>query len=63
MEAAAGAGRAVTIAQGSGAPGLARALSQAMQALPELASASRSMARTWRDEHNPDALFRVFVAT
>ncbi len=63
MEAAAGAGRAVTIAQGSGAPGLARALSQAMQALPELASASRSMARTWRNEHNPDALFRVFVAT
>lgn len=63
MESVAGPDRAVTIPQAAGAEDLARALSQAIDHLPGLSAASRSMARTWRDEHNPDALFRVFVAT
>ncbi|WP_203071784.1 glycosyltransferase [Falsiroseomonas ponticola] len=63
MESAAGPARAVTIPQGGGAGGLAGALSQAIGRLPEMTATSRTMARTWRDEHNPDALFRAFVAT
>ncbi len=63
MEAVAGPGRAVTIPQGGGGAALCRALSRAMDHLPALTAASRAMAQAWRDEHNPDALFRAFVAT
>jgi glycosyltransferase involved in cell wall biosynthesis len=62
MESAAGPGRAVTIPQGGGAAALCQALSRAMDRLPDLMATSRAMARSWRDEHNPDALFRAFVA-
>ncbi|SFK19707.1 glycosyltransferase [Falsiroseomonas stagni] len=63
MEAVAGDGRAVTIVQGGGVRAVAAALSRAIDHLPEMTAKSRTMARKWRDEHNPDALFRSFVAT
>ncbi len=63
MEAVAGDGRAVTIAQGGGARAAAAALSRAIDHLPEMTTKSRTMARRWREEHNPDALFKAFVAT